>query len=104
MRVSFIQDRNRHCSCGAIPGLLPECDLPELALLIAPRALHFSNGVRDGFTPQEAERCRKLIEPIYRQAGGARPHLTVSPGGHAFAFGPALEFFQLNLKRTPTRN
>ena len=33
MRVSFIQDRARHCQCGAIPGLLPDFDLPEMALL-----------------------------------------------------------------------
>ncbi len=98
MRVSFIQDRNRHCACGAIPGLLPEFDLPELALLVAPRPLHLANGSADGFTPQEAERCRKLIEPIYRQAGGAPPQLTISPGGHAFAFEPALDFFKLHMK------
>ncbi|MEM7012901.1 MAG: glycerophosphodiester phosphodiesterase family protein, partial [Verrucomicrobiota bacterium] len=70
MRVSFIRDRNRHCSCGAIPGLLPEFDLPELALLVAPRALHISNGQEDGFPPAEAKRCLKLIDPIYLQAGG----------------------------------
>jgi arylsulfatase A-like enzyme/glycerophosphoryl diester phosphodiesterase len=97
MRVSFIRDRNHHCSCGAIPGLLPEFDLPELALLVAPRPLHISNGVTDGFTPQEAERCLKLIEPIYQRSGGQTPQFTISPGGHAFALSPALEFFHENL-------
>lgn len=98
MRVSFIQDRNRHCSCGAIPGLLPEFDLPELALLVTPRALHVSNGVEDGFTPAEAERCLKLIEPIYRKAGGKTPLFTVPEGGHAFALKPATDFFRQVLK------
>ena len=98
MRVSFIQDRNHHCGCGAIPGLLPEFDLPELALLVAPRPLHISNGETDGFSPQEARRCVELISPLYRKAGGAAPTMTVSPGGHAFAFEPALKFFQENLK------
>jgi glycerophosphoryl diester phosphodiesterase len=93
MRVSFIRDRNRHCKCGAIPGLLPDFDLPELALLVAPRALHISNGERDGFSPDEAERCLKLIEPIYLKAGGKKPRFDVPPGGHAFALKPALEFF-----------
>lgn len=98
MRVSFIRDRNRHCGCGAIPGLLPEFDLPELALLVAPRPLHISNGETDGFSPQEARRCVELITPLYRKAGGAAPAMTVSPGGHAFAFESALKFFQENLK------
>jgi len=98
MRVSFIQDRNRHCSCGAIPGLLPDFDLPELALLVTPRALHVSNGVEDGFSPAEAERCLKLIEPIYLKAGGEKPLFTVPEGGHAFALEPATEFFRQYLK------
>lgn len=98
MRVSFIRDRNRHCGCGAIPGLLPEFDLPELALLIAPRGLHISNGQQDGFPPTEAERCLKLIDPIYRQAGGESPSFTTPPGGHAFAIEPALAFFAEQLR------
>jgi len=98
MRVSFIQDRHRHCSCGAIPGLLPDFDLPELALLIAPRPLQIANGVSDGFTPTEAKRCLRLITPIYHRAGGNTPDLTVPDGGHQFAFVPALRFFQSHLK------
>ncbi len=98
MRVSFIRDRHRHCSCGAIPGLLPGFDLPEIALLVAPRAMHVSNGVRDGFSPAEAARCVKLIAPIYLQAGGALPRITVSPGGHEFDLPSAMKFFSEQLK------
>jgi glycerophosphoryl diester phosphodiesterase len=98
MRTSFIRDRHRHCKCGAIPGLLPEFDLPELALLVAPRPLHISNGKTDGFSPAEAKRCVDLIEPLYRKAGGKGPRITVSPGGHEFALKPALVFFQEHLR------
>lgn len=98
MRTSFVRDRNSHCSCGAIPRLLPDFDLPELAVLVAPRALHISNGEKDGFSPREAERCLKLIEPIYRMAGGEKPLFTVPPGGHAFAIDEATNFFQLHLR------
>jgi hypothetical protein len=77
MRTSFIRDRNRHCRCGAIPGLLSEFDLPELALLVAPRALHISNGKTDGFSPEESKRCVDLISPLYQRAGGDEPHFTV---------------------------
>ena len=97
MRVSFIRDRHRHCSCGAIPGLLPDFDLPELALLIAPRPLHISNGKTDGFSPQEAQRCIAQISPLYHRAGGSTPLFTVSPGGHEFSFAPARKFFGKHL-------
>jgi len=102
MRISFIRDRHRHCTCGAIPGLLPDFDLPELALLVAPRPLHISNGRTDGFSPQEARRCVELITPLYQHAGGHKPHMTVSPGGHEFSFDPALKFFAGHFKeRSP---
>ena len=94
MRVSFIRDRSRHCACGAIPGLLPEFDLPELALLASPRPLHFSNATDDGFSPQEARRCVQQISPLYRKAGGPTPQLSVPPGRHEYALGPALQFFE----------
>ncbi len=94
MRVSFIQDRHRHCSCGAIPGLLPKFDLPEMALLAAPRPLHISNAVHDGFSPGEAQRCLKIITPYYLQAGGEEPRFSVPPGRHEYAFEPAAKFFE----------
>lgn len=103
MRVSFIQDRSRHCSCGAIPGLLPAFDLPELALLVAPRSLHISNGKSDGFSPAEASRCVELITPLYGRAGGNKPLVTVSPGGHEFSFEPALKFFAEHLRNETIR-
>jgi glycerophosphoryl diester phosphodiesterase len=98
MRTSFVRDRNSHCACGAIPRLLPDFDLPELALLVAPRPLHISNGEKDGFAPQEAERCLKLVEPIYQKAGGKTPLFTVPPGGHAFAIEASTEFFREHLR------
>ena len=97
MRVSFIRDRHRHCSCGAIPGLLPEFDLPELSLLVAPRPLHISNGKTDGFSPAEARRSVEIISPLYQRAGGQKPLVTVSPGGHEFSFETALKFFTQHL-------
>jgi glycerophosphoryl diester phosphodiesterase len=93
MRVSFIRDRNRHCRCGAIPGLLPRFDLPEMALLVAPRPIHFSNATADGFSPAEAKRCIKRITPLYQCSGGAAPKFSEPPGRHEYAFDPALKFF-----------
>jgi glycerophosphoryl diester phosphodiesterase len=103
MRVSFIQDRNRHCRCGAIPGLLPGFDLPEMAMLVTPRPIHFSNATNDGFGPAEAERCIELITPQYREAGGPTPLFSQPAGSHEFAFDPALRFFQRTLGRPDSR-
>jgi poly(3-hydroxybutyrate) depolymerase len=97
MRVSFIRDRNRHCPCGAIPGLLPDFDLPELALLATPRPLHISNATQDGFGPEEAKRQIERITPHYRRAGGKEPLFSSPPGRHEYAFDPALEFFEDSL-------
>ena len=92
MRNSFIRDADRHCSCGAIAGLLPEFDLPELAVLAAPLPLHISNGQSDGFSPVEASRCIDLVTPLFHRMGASKPTLTISAGGHEYAFAPALEF------------
>ena len=97
MRVSFIQDRDHHCACGAIPGLLPDFDLPEMALLAAPRPLHISNAAQDGFRPSEAKRNVERITPHYLAAGGKEPIFTTPPGGHEYAFDPALEFFEATI-------
>ena len=94
MRVSFIRDRNHHCPCGAIPGLLPDFDLPEMALLAAPRPLHISNAVQDGFSPEEARRCIQRITPDYCRAAGTAPRFSMPPGRHEYAFDPALKFFE----------
>lgn len=99
MRQSFVHDRRSHCTCGAIPGLLPDYDLPEWALWVAPRSLHVSNGRDDGFGPVEARRCVDAITPFFRHAGGMPPHFTIPKGGHAFDLVSTLEFFKVTLLR-----
>lgn len=102
MRVSFIQDRNYHCPCGAIPGLLPYFDLPEMALLATPRPLHISNATQDGFGPAEAKRQIERIASRYVAAGGEKPRFSSPPGHHEFAFEPALEFFEETIGKPGT--
>lgn len=99
MRISFIHDRNFHCQCGAIPNLLPEFDLPIMALLVTPRPMHISNAAKDGFSPKEAKRCIQLISPLYQKAGGPVPLFSEPPGGHEFAFEPALKFFEKTIEK-----
>lgn len=101
MRVSFIADRHRHCSCGAIAGLLPEFDLPHLALLTGSCQLQICNGSDDGFPPQEAERCLRMIEPLLESVGAPTPELRMPTGRHEFQFEVAAEFLNTTLRFQP---
>jgi hypothetical protein len=53
-----------------IPGLYHDFDLPDLAALIAPRAMMVINGSRDGLFPADGVRnAFQKIEACYRKAG-----------------------------------
>ncbi len=97
LRTSFIRDRGRHCSCGAIPNALPDFDLPILALLVTPRHLQIVNGKYDGFPPQEAQRCLDSIHPILQQLEYPDPEFAIAPGAHSFDVSSAMEFFNKSL-------
>lgn len=59
-----------HCFPNFIPGLFEFADTPDLAGLIAPRALHLNFGERDGGSPIEEVRAGvKTIARYYRDAG-----------------------------------
>ncbi len=94
MRISFVRDRKHHCSCGAIPGLLPEFDLPEMVLVSMPRSLHIANGEHDGFPPEEASRVIEQLKPIMQHFGFTAPHFTIHPEAHTFDVGNALIHFR----------
>lgn len=53
-----------HCFPNFVPGLFEFGDTPDIAALIAPRALHLNLGETDGGTP--IEEARKGIETIRR--------------------------------------
>ena len=61
-----------HCFPNFIPGLYQYGDTPDIAALIAPRALHLNLGETDGGSPIEEVREGVLtIARAYRQAGAA---------------------------------
>ena len=53
-----------HCFPNFVPGILPHGDTPDIAALIAPRALHLNFGELDGGSP--IEYVRRGIETISR--------------------------------------
>jgi dienelactone hydrolase len=53
-----------HCFPNFIPGILPYGDTPDIAALIAPRALHLNCGELDGGSP--IEHVRRGIQTISR--------------------------------------
>ncbi|MBM4046606.1 MAG: glycerophosphodiester phosphodiesterase family protein [Planctomycetes bacterium] len=95
MRELFIEDRARHCRCGAVTGLLPDFDLPTLAALIAPRPLHFCTAQGDRFRPKEAAQWTERLRPIWRALAPNSPHpaFTSPEGGHTYGLSDAQAFF-----------
>lgn len=68
---SAIHDtRLLHCFPNFVPGWLQYGDTPEMAALIAPRALHLNLGETDGGSPVEHARAGiKRIAAAYAEAG-----------------------------------
>jgi hypothetical protein len=59
-----------HCFPNFVPGWLKYGDTPEIAALIAPRALHLNLGEKDTGSPIEsARRGLSRISEVYRKAG-----------------------------------
>ena len=59
-----------HCFPNFIPGIHAHGDTPDIAALIAPRALHLNLGETDGGSPiQEARAGVKIIAKAYTDAG-----------------------------------
>ncbi len=61
-----------HCFPNFIPGLFAFGDTPDVAALIAPRALHLNFGEKDGGSPiEEVRQAIKTIAAAYEAAGAA---------------------------------
>jgi hypothetical protein len=61
-----------HCFPNFVPGWLQYGDTPEMAALVAPRALHLNLGETDGGSPIGHARAGiERIAAAYRKAGAA---------------------------------
>ncbi len=77
-----------HCFPNFVPGLYQYGDTPDVAALVAPRALHLNLGENDGGSPiQEARQGVETIAAAYKAAGAAdRFSAFIEPGaGHVLS-------------------
>jgi len=75
-----------HCDCSYVPGILQYMDLPDMAILIAPRPFIMVSGVEDHLNPIEDTRAAfEKVKQIYAAAGAPdNCRLIEGPGGHRF--------------------
>lgn len=67
---AILRDRIMHCFPNFIPGLAAFGDTPDLAALIAPRALHLNFGAKDTWSPvADVRRAMTRIARAYALAG-----------------------------------
>ena len=77
-----------HCFPNFVPGIFPEHDTPDIAALIAPRALHLNLGELDGGSPiDEARRGVEVIAKAYAEDGAATKfsHYIEDGAGHVLS-------------------
>ncbi len=75
-----------HCPCNYVPGIMEHMEMPDLAMLIAPRPLLIVNGEQDwGFPIETAREAFEIVKKIYEKAGAPDNcrHI-IGPEGHRF--------------------
>ena len=84
-----------HCPCNYVPDIAVHFEMPDLAMLIAPRPLVIVNGVEDGIFPIEAaKRGFDIVKNIYTAAGAPDncKHV-IGNAGHRFYAADAWPVF-----------
>ncbi len=77
-----------HCFPNFVPGLFQYGDTPDIAALIAPRALHLNFGEKDGGSPiEEVRQGLKTIERAYESQHAERKftHYIEAGAGHVLS-------------------
>lgn len=98
-------DRGNQHLHDTVPGLLRLADYPDLAGLVAPRALMLSWGLREPF-PYCVETRDQVtynhLRPIWELAGAPQAlELDLHPRGHCYHPAAALDFFARHLAAGP---
>ena len=85
-----------HCSCNFIPGIVQYMEMPDLAMMIAPRPLVIVSGQEDVIFPIAAvNEGFEKVKKIYAAAGAPdNCRLVVGPEGHRFYAALAWPVFE----------
>lgn len=75
-----------HCCCAYVPEMLRYMEMPDMAMMIAPRHLIAVNGVQDNLQPFEAAKnAFETVKEIYKAAGKEENcDFVVGSEGHRF--------------------
>ncbi|MCX7598921.1 MAG: dienelactone hydrolase family protein [Armatimonadetes bacterium] len=86
---SILRDEVIHCYMNYVPGLLPACDHPQIAALIAPRAFLISAGAADRGFPVDGviETFEYARRTFAAMRVAEKIHLHVESCGHALTEG-----------------
>ena len=89
-----------HCDCGYVPGIIKYMEMPDMAVMIAPRKLVIVNGMYDEIQPFEAAKeAYKTVEEIYKCAGAPENcTMVVGSEGHRFYADKAWGIFDSYMK------
>ena len=84
-----------HCACNYIPGILQYMEMPDLAVMIAPRPLLIVSGREDTIFPIDAAKEGfETVKKIYEKAGAAdNCKMVIGEGGHRFYSADAWPIF-----------
>jgi len=76
----------KHCCCAYVPEMLRYMEMPDMAMMIAPRHLIAVNGVYDNLQPFEAAKSAfEIVKEIYKAAGKEENcDFVVGSEGHRF--------------------
>ncbi len=94
-----------HCDCGYVPGIIKYMEMPDMAIMIAPRPLVIVNGRYDDIQPfAAAEKAYETVKKIYACAGAPdNCTMVVGSQGHRFYAAESWGIFDSylrNQKRT----
>lgn len=84
-----------HCACNYIPGIVKYMEMPDLAVMIAPRPLLIVSGREDTIFPIDAAKEGfETVKKIYEKAGAPdNCKMVVGEGGHRFYAADAWPIF-----------
>ena len=90
----------KHCCCAYVPGILKYMEMPDMAMMIAPRHLVVVNGIYDHLQPFEAAKeAFEVVKAIYDAASvPGNCDMVVGAQGHRFYAEDAWPIFDRHMQ------